>query len=56
MRQIASAALVAGMISLVIGILLRLIVKEMALGLVPSSFLEFSVVCFLLSIAINTAK
>lgn len=52
MKALANVALWAGLVSLIIGILLRLAVKEVALGLVPSSFLEFSVACFLLAIAI----
>lgn len=52
MKQLANVALYAGLISLIIGIILRVMVRTIALGLAPSSFLEFSVACFLLAIAI----
>lgn len=52
MKSLANVALYAGLISLVIGIILRLPAKPVFFGLVPSSFLEFSVACFLLAIAI----
>ncbi len=52
MKSLANLALWVGIISLVIGIVLRILVKTIALGLAPSSFLEFSVACFLLAIAI----
>lgn len=54
MKQLAKTALGIGIVSLVIGLLLRAAVREVALGLLPSSFLEFSIACFLLVIAINT--
>ncbi|MEK6732131.1 MAG: hypothetical protein AABY55_00745 [Candidatus Omnitrophota bacterium] len=54
MKTITNAALVVGAVSLIIGLVLRLAVKPIALGLVPSSFLEFSLACFLLTIALNT--
>jgi len=53
MKALANAGIVLGIMSMVIGIFLRAISKEVGMGLVPSSFLEFSVGCFLLSIAIN---
>jgi membrane-bound ClpP family serine protease len=53
MKQVASVALVIGIISMVIGMLLRILTRETALGLVPSSFLEFSIACFLMNIAIS---
>ena len=56
MKAVATAVLVIGAISMVIGIVLRLAVRQIALGLTPSSFLELSVACFLLAIAINTSK
>ena len=56
MKIVANAALVAGIVSLVIGVVLRLLVKPVALGLIPSSFLEFSIASFLLAIAINTTR
>jgi len=56
MKGLANVALVIGIISLVAGSILRLAAKQIALGLAPSSFLEFSVACFLLVIAINTAN
>jgi len=52
MKSLANVALYVGLVSLIIGIILRVLVKEVVLGLVPSSFLEFSVACFLLAIAI----
>lgn len=54
MKTTANVVLVAGVVSLLIGIILRLAVKQVALGLIPSSFLEFSIACFLLTIALNT--
>ncbi|MBL7198470.1 MAG: hypothetical protein ISS47_10285 [Candidatus Omnitrophica bacterium] len=54
MKTVANAALVIGIISMAIGILIRVLMREVILGLAPSSFLEFSVACFLLNIAINT--
>lgn len=54
MKTISSAVLVIGAASLIVGVLLRLVVKQIALGLVPSSFLEFSMACFLLTIALNS--
>lgn len=56
MKGLGKIALIVGIISLVIGGILRIAVKEVALGLAPSSFLELSIAAFLLSIAINTAK
>jgi hypothetical protein len=53
MKNLATAALALGVISLVIGVFLRVLSKTLALGLESSSFLEFSIACFLLSIAIN---
>ena len=53
MKQIGLLVLVIGVISLVIGLVLRLAAKEIALGLSPSSFLEFSIACFLLTIALD---
>ncbi len=52
MKSLANVALYAGIISLVIGIIVRVGVKPIALGLEPSSFLEFSIASFLLAIAI----
>lgn len=56
MKSLANVALYVGLISLIIGIILRVLVREVALGLAPSSFLEFSVACFLLAIAIVLVK
>lgn len=53
MKALATVVLIIGVISLVIGIILRLMVKEIVLGLIPSSFLEFSIACFLLTIALE---
>jgi len=52
MKSLANVALWAGLVSLVIGLILRLGSREIVLGLAPSSFLEFSIACFLLAIAI----
>ena len=53
MKNLGTIAVVVGAISMIIGVILRLAVKEVALGLTPSSFLEFSVACFLLAIALD---
>lgn len=52
MKMLANVVLVVGVISMAIAVILRLMVRQIALGLVPSSFLEFSVACFLLTIAL----
>lgn len=52
MKSLANVALWAGIISLVIGIILRVLVRTITFGLEPSSFLEFSATCLLLAIAI----
>lgn len=54
MKVLANAALAAGIGSLVIGVILRLLARPIMLGLEPSSFLIFTSACFLLTIAINT--
>ena len=51
MKALSKIAMVAGIISLVGAIVLRAMVREIVLGLEPSSFLEFSIACFLLTIA-----
>ena len=56
MKNLGKIALVLGVISMVVGLILRLMVKEIALGLVPSSFLEFSIACFLLTIALKAVS
>ena len=56
MKQLTKLSLGIGIVSLLVGILLRFTVREAALGLAPSSFLEFSAACFLLVIAINTME
>jgi hypothetical protein len=53
MGKIGPLVLVIGVISMVIGVILRFLAKETALGLAPSSFLEFSIACFLLNIALK---
>ena len=53
MKGLGTIALVIGAASLVIGILLRILAKPITLGLVPSSFLELSVACFLLTLALD---
>ena len=53
MKALSSVVLVIGVVSMVIGVVLRLMVKEVALGLGPSSFLEFSIACFLLTLALE---
>ena len=53
MEALGKVALVLGAISLVVGMVLRLLVREIAFGLAPSSFLEFSVALFLLTIALD---
>lgn len=54
MKVLGSAALVIGIVSMGVGVILRIMEKQIALGLTPSSFLEFSVACFLLTIALDT--
>lgn len=56
MEMLAKVALGAGAISMVIGVLLRLMVTETVLGLQPSSFLEFSIACFLLTMALKAVS
>ena len=51
MKGLANIVLGAGVVSLVIAVFLRLSVKPIVLGLEPSSFLGFSVACFVLAIA-----
>jgi membrane-bound ClpP family serine protease len=53
MKSIGAIALAIGVISLIAGIVLRVLEKQINLGLVPSSFLEFSIACFLLTIALD---
>lgn len=53
MKALTTIALVIGIISLVAGVILRLMVTETVLGLTPQSFLEFSVACFLLTLALD---
>ena len=55
MKMIANIVLVIGIISMIVGVVLRLGMKEVALGLRPSSFLEFSIASFLLVIALGAA-
>ncbi len=54
MKTLSKTVLVIGAASMIVALILRLAVKPIVLGLVPSSFLEFSIACFLLSIAINS--
>lgn len=56
MKMLAKIVLVIGAISIIIGVILRLLVQETALGLTPSSFLEFSIACFLLTIALDAVS
>ena len=56
MKNLGKIVVVLGVISMVVGLILRLMVKEMALGLTPSSFLEFSIACFLLTLALDAIK
>ncbi len=51
MKGLANIVLWAGILALVVGLILRLVAKELVLGLIPSSFLELSVACFVLAIA-----
>jgi len=53
MKLLSVIALVAGVASLAAGLVLRLAVKEAVLGLAPSSFLEFSMAAFLLTLALE---
>ena len=53
MKALSSLVVVIGIISMVVGVVLRLMVKEIAMGLTPSSFLEFSIACFLLTLALE---
>ena len=52
MKGLANIVLGAGILALVVGLILRLSAKQIALGLIPSSFLEFGTACFVLAIAI----
>lgn len=54
MKTLANTALVIGVITMIIGVILRLLVKPIVLGLEPASFLNFSISCFLLTIALNS--
>ena len=54
MKSLANTVLVIGVISMIIGVILRLLVRPIVLGLEPASFLNFSIACFLLTIALNT--
>lgn len=54
MKTLSNAALAVGVVSLIIGVILRFIAKPIILGLIPASFLDFSVACFVLTIALNT--
>ena len=56
MKMLANTGIVVGIVCMVIAIILRLMVKEIVLGLVPSSFLDLSIASFLLTIAINTTS
>lgn len=56
METLAKVVLGIGVISLVAGIILRVMLKEVAFGLIPSSFLEFSIACFLLTIALKAVS
>lgn len=51
MKGLANIVLWAGILALVVGLILRLATRQLVLGLIPSSFLEFSVACFVLAIA-----
>lgn len=53
MKVLANFAVVVGIVSMGVGIIVRIMERRVALGLTPSSFLEFSVACFLLTIAIE---
>lgn len=53
MKGLATIVLVIGIISMVAGLILRVAQQQIALGLVPSSFLEFSIACFLLTLALD---
>ncbi len=56
MKALANIVLVVGIISMAVGVVLRIMVREAALGLAPSSFLEFSIACFLLTIALGSIE
>jgi len=56
MKNLAKVAIVVGIMSLVAGVVLRLSARAIVLGLEPSSFLEFSIACFLLTLALDTLK
>jgi branched-subunit amino acid transport protein len=56
MEMLAKVVLGVGVISMVIGVILRLMLREIALGLTPSSFLEFSIACLLLAIALKVVS
>ena len=52
MKIVMKLSLGVGIISMLIALVLRLMVRQIILGLEPSSFLQFSMTCFLLTIAI----
>ena len=56
METLAKVVLGVGVISMVVGVMVRLLVIQISLGLTPSSFLEFSIACFLLTIALNAVS
>ena len=56
MKTLSKIILGIGIISMVSGVILRLMVAEIALGLTPSSFLELSIACFLLTIALDAVN
>jgi len=54
MKAMATVVLIIGVASLVGGLIVRVMaIKQLALGLIPSSFLEFSIACFLLTLALD---
>ena len=53
METLAKIVLVIGAISMIVGVIVRLTATSIALGLTPSSFLEFSIACLLLTIALD---
>lgn len=58
MKRLANTVLVIGVISMIVGIVVRLLVKPIVLGHGPgpASILNFSIACFLLTIALNSMQ
>lgn len=56
MDKAVNLIIILGVLSIVFGVILRLMAKAFVLGLFPSSFLAFSSTCFLLAIALKLSS